>query len=309
MDEHEVLVIGSASVDVKVKVAENPLWAQSNPAPIRWGWGGVARNLAENLARLGVDVHLITALGDDLSGRQLLAHLHSVGIETNASLLIEDGKTAAYVALYQSEDDLWIAFDDMACIERITAGHLYRHRRLFKETEMICLDANLTPDALRTLFRLARRYDIPVCADPTSSLLAPRLRPYLDQLALLTPNRREAEAILGYALPDDEEALREGARQLTRMGVGLAVITLGARGLIYATPSESGHLPTFTHEVVDLTGAGDALTAATAYGLLEELPPSEAVRLGLAAAAQTIQSRETVCPELSLESLYEWLIV
>ncbi len=308
MGEHEVLVVGAAGVDVKIEAPAEIIWAQSNPAPIRWGWGGVARNLAENLAHLGVDVQLMTALGDDLSGRQLLAHLHSVGIKTGPSISSENGKTAAYVALYRKGESLWVAFDDMAGIERITAGYLYRHRALFKEVEMICIDANLNTKAMATLFRLAERYDLPVCADPTSSVLAPRLRPYLGQLALLTPNRSEAEAILGHALPD-EEALREGARELARRGVGLAVITLGAEGLIYATSSESGHLPTFTHEIIDLTGAGDALTAATAYGLLEELPPSEAVRLGLAAAAQTIQSRETVCPDLSLESLYEWLIV
>ncbi len=309
MSEHEVLVIGSAGVDVKVEVGEDFRWGQSNPAPIRWGWGGVARNLAENLARLGVDVRLITAVGDDQSGRQLLAHLHGVGVETDHTLIVEGGKTAAYVALSRPDEGLWLAFDDMACIEAISAGYLYRHRSLFKEAEMICIDANLNPKALATLFRLAERYDVPVCADPTASILAPRLRPYLDHLALLTPNRSEAEAILGHPLPDEEEPLREAVRQLTRAGVGLAVITLGAQGLIYATPSESGHLPTFTHEIVDLTGAGDALTAATAYGLLEEMPPSEAVRLGLAAAAQTIQCRETVCPNLSLESLYEWLIV
>lgn len=309
MSEHEVLVIGSAGVDVKVEVGEEVQWGQSNPAPIRWGWGGVARNLAENLARLGVEVRLITAVGDDQSGRQLIAHLHSVGVETDHTLIVEGGKTAAYVALSRPDEGLWVAFDDMACIESITAGHLYRHRRLFKEAEMICIDANLSPRTLATLFSLAERYGVPVCADPTASILAPRLRPYLGHLALLTPNRSEAEAILGHPLPDEEEPLREAARQLTRAGVELAVITLGAKGLIYATPSESGHLPTFTHEIVDLTGAGDALTAATAYGLLEGMPPSEAVRLGLAAAAQTIQCRETVCPDLSLESLYEWLIV
>ncbi len=309
MSEHEVLIIGSASVDVKVEVEREVQWGQSNPAPIRWGWGGVARNLAENLARLGVDVRLITAVGDDQSGRQLLAHLHGVGVETDQTLVIEGGKTAAYVALSRPDEGLWLAFDDMACIEAITAGYIYRHRGLFKEAEMICIDANLTPKALATVFRLAERYDVPVCADPTASILAPRLRPHLDRLALLTPNRSEAGAILGYPIPDEEEALRDAVRRLTREGVGLAVITLGAKGLIYATPSESGHLPTFTHEIVDLTGAGDALTAAIAYGLLEEMPPSEAVRLGLAAAAQTIQCRETVCPDLSLESLYEWLIV
>ncbi|MGC9357068.1 MAG: carbohydrate kinase family protein, partial [Anaerolineae bacterium] len=91
--------------------------------------------------------------------------------------------------------------------------------------------------------------------------------------------------------------------------VELAIITLGAEGLVYATTEESGRLPAFEAEVVDRVGAGDALTAAVAYGLMEGFDHLEAVRLGLAAAAQTIICKETVCPYLSLEILYDRLIV
>jgi pseudouridine kinase len=62
-------------------------------------------------------------------------------------------------------------------------------------------------------------------------------------------------------------------------------------------------------DVVDLTGAGDALTAAVILGLLEEMEVGEAMRLGVSSAALTIQSRETVCRDLSLEKLYDQLIV
>jgi len=64
--EHRVLVVGAAGLDLKVRprTAEVAL-GRSNPGEIRWGWGGVARNMAENLARLGTEVQLITAVGDD----------------------------------------------------------------------------------------------------------------------------------------------------------------------------------------------------------------------------------------------------
>ena len=92
-------------------------------------------------------------------------------------------------------------------------------------------------------------------------------------------------------------------------GVDLAIITLGADGIYYATSEESGRVPAFPVEVVDAIGAGDALTAAVAYGLMEGVSPGEAVRLGMAAAAQTVSYPDTVCPHLTLESLYELLVM
>ncbi len=306
---HEVLVLGAAALDMKVQAKTLAIEPRlSNPGVVRWSWGGVARNIAENLARLGAHPRLITAVGDDNAGQALVAQLHGVGINTEGTLVLPEQESAAYVGLHHLDGRLWVAFDDMEIIEAVTPGHLYRHRRFFKGTDMICIDANLSRHTLDTLFRLAQEYDVPVVADPTTPLLAPRLRPFLGELTAITPSRAEAEALLERSLPD-AEALLEGARALVKLGVELAIITLGAEGLAYATPEESGRLPAFETEVVDPIGAGDALTAAVAFALMEELPSTEAVRLGLAAAAQTIICHETVCPYLDLEMLYDRLIV
>ncbi|NJN54299.1 MAG: carbohydrate kinase family protein [Anaerolineae bacterium] len=61
--------------------------------------------------------------------------------------------------------------------------------------------------------------------------------------------------------------------------------------------------------MVDSTGTGDAVTAAIIFGFLNNLPPREAIRLGAAAASLTLQTNETVVPDLSLDMLYDHLIV
>jgi pseudouridine kinase len=99
------------------------------------------------------------------------------------------------------------------------------------------------------------------------------------------------------------------AHRLVSLGVQIAIVTLGATGLVYATSQESGHVPAIECDIVDFTGAGDSLTAAVVFGLLNDLPIDEAVRLGTSAAALTLQSRETVCPTLSLERLYDQLVI
>jgi len=307
--EHQVLVIGAAALDVKVQTSvDKTRTGQSNPADIRSSWGGVARNIAENLTLLGASVQFITAVGDDEMGHNLIQHLNQVGVDTDATLRLPGRKTPAYVGIRRAES-VWMAFDDMRIVQEITPDYLQEQRDLFKHADMICLDANPSPSTLETIFQLAQAYEIPVCVDPTTAVLAPKLRPFLTEIEALTPGLKEAEALLERSLPD-ADAILWGTRTLAQqMGVTLAIITQGADGLSYATTEENGRLPPFEAEIVDPIGTGDALTAAVAYGLLEDLPPSEAVRLGLAAAAQTIICKETVCPYLDLGILYERLIV
>jgi pseudouridine kinase len=97
--------------------------------------------------------------------------------------------------------------------------------------------------------------------------------------------------------------------QLVSMGVEIAIITLAEKGLYYAAPDENGRVLALNCDVVDLAGAGDALTAAVVFGLLNDFAVGEAVRLGISAAALTIQCRETVCPDLSLDRLYDELVI
>ncbi|MBN1877169.1 MAG: carbohydrate kinase family protein [Anaerolineae bacterium] len=306
--EHRVLVIGASGLDMKVTPRTLAVeLGRSNPGRIQRSWGGVARNIAENLVYLGAEVDFITAVGDDHWGHQLLEQLNTLGINTQASIISFEKPTGSFVSLHHSDGRPWVAFDDMEVIREIVPGHLNRFRRLFREADMICIDANLSANALQTVFRLAEKYEVPVCADPTAALLTHRLHPYLPNLAVLTPDQSEAEALLGMPLLDNESII-QGARHLVQLGVDLAIITLGAEGLAYATSEESGRLPAFSVEAVDLAGAGDALTAAVAYSLLEGVSPEEVVRLGMAAAAQTLLCQETVCPTLSLESLYEKLV-
>ncbi len=308
MSDSPVLIIGAASLDMKGRVNGPLVPGASNPGTVQRSLGGVARNVAENLARLGVNVSLMTALGDGVIGKMVLQQAVEAGIDTHEILIVEGARTGGYLALFDTGGALHAAVDDMAVLEAITPRYLHDRRRLIAEAAMVVVDANLSPAALETLFAVAGKNKVRVCADPTSQHLAPRLRPHVQQLALTTPNAAEAEALTGLSVEDQDDALRV-ARYLVSMGVELAVVTLGEQGLTYATSEESGHLPAIRTEIVDLTGAGDALTAGVIFGLLNNLEPIEAVRLGQSAATLTLKSKETVCPDLSLEKLYNQLVV
>jgi pseudouridine kinase len=309
LDQAHLLVIGAASIDTKGRAAKAVQAGTSTPGAIRVSVGGVGRNIAENLARLGERVVLLSAVGDDGSGRRILQQAGECGLDVSHVLVDAEHRTAAYLAVRDEDGHPLMAVDDMGINrELITGEFLYRRRALFRDARMVVMDANLSPGSLRTIFRLADRYDLPVCADPTTATLAPRLCPHLAGLTLVTPNAPEAEVLCGMPVTGRESALA-AAQKLVGMGVQIAIVTLGATGLVYATSQESGHVPAIEVEIVDLTGAGDALTAAVVFGLLNDFPVDEAVRLGTSAAALTLHSRETVCTNLSLERLYDQLVI
>ncbi len=310
MNDPHVLVIGSACLDMKGRPLHPLQRGTSIPGTIRSNVGGVARNIAENLSRLGVPSTLIAAIGDDRPGNRILAQATEAGIDTSHVLVVPGINTGAYMALLDENGILAFALDDTRVTAAIEPRYIYRNRRLFRNTAMVVLDTSLPRPALKTVFRLAKQYGVPICADPASVVLAPRLRPYLPDLLLIAPNVREAQVLCNCTIAEgNQDAALMASKSLVAQGVQIAVITMAEQGLCYATSTESGHVPAVRTEIADLTGAGDALTAALIFALLNDIPISEAMRLGCSAASLTIACHQTVVPDLTLESLYNNLSV
>ncbi len=305
-----ILVIGGTLLDAKGKPEAGLEPGTSNPATIRFSRGGTARNVAENLARLGAEVLLITAVGDDATGRQLLEQTITSGVNLDHALTVPGADSGAYLALLDDTGTLSVALDDARIMEQITPGYLNNLRRLFRDADMIMMDGSLTQPAIKTVVRLARKYDVPLCADPSSARLAYKIRPHLHQFHLVVPNEVEVAELLDvdYAGYDPDTSLTL-ARRLVSMGVDHVVITLSDFGLDYATSDETGYIPPSYSKQVDSTGTGDAVTAAIMFGMVNNLPTLECMRLGAAAASLTLQSPETIVPDLSLDMLYDHLIV
>jgi pseudouridine kinase len=308
--EAPVLVIGAAGVDILARLEIELQSGTSNPAKIRFSFGGVARNVAENLARLGQDVRLISVVGEDYSGDQLLEQVEAAGVDISAVFRTSEYNTGTYSAILNPAGELCYGVDDMRPISALTPAYLRKHISYFKDAALVFVDANLTERALRSVFSMANRYQLPVFADPTSAALAPRLKTFLSRLHLITPN--SAEAVVFCEKPFDAsnrgEAL-EAAKHLVNKGVDIVIITLAEFGLCYATSETSGNIPALKTEIVDSTGAGDALTAALIFALLNGISLDDAVRLGVSAASLTMRHQGAVAADLSLEKLYDQLVI
>lgn len=309
MADH-VLLIGATLLDVKGKPVAGLAPGMSNPAEIRSTRGGTARNVAENLALLGADVVLISAVGDDVQGQQLLEQTAAAGVNVDYTITVPDEPTGSYIALLEPDGLLSVALDDVRAMQALTPGYLNRRRALFRDASMVMMDGSLTPQAMQTTARLALDYGVPLCADPSSARLADKFKPFLPDLYLVVPNEAEAAALCGvdFAGHDPTTSL-DLARCLSGAGVTHVVVTLSDFGLDYVTPDETGYIPARYREVIDSTGTGDAVTAAIIFGMVNDLPAIESIRLGASAAGLTLQTSETVVPDLSLDMLYDNLVV
>ena len=307
---NSILVIGAAGQDVVGRLDADLQPGISNPARIRTSYGGVARNVAENLARLGQPVNLISVVGRDRPGDELLAYTAAAGVDVSAVLHTDLYPTGFYMGVLDARAHLRFAVDDMRAISELTSEYLHLQEELFQAAGMVFLDGNLPEPTLRAAITLAKKAKIPICADPASAALANRLKPHLNKLHLITPNVSEAGLLTGQPFDSsDREAALEAAHRLVNEGVEIAIIALAEFGVVYATTESTGHIPAIQTPILDPTGAGDALTAAVLFGLLNDMELDEAVRLGISAASITLRHSGTVYPELTLEKLYEQLVI
>ncbi len=303
-----VVVIGAATIDTKGRAKGELIHATSNPGQIRVSAGGVGRNVAENLARLGVPTLLLSAVGDDEAGKHILEVTAAGGVDVSRVLVTSECESAAYLAVLDEWGAMTTSIDDMAIVKLVTPRYIYAHRGLIQGAKMVVLDTNLAPKAIDSALKVANKAGVPVCVDPVSIALAPRIRKRLSQISIVTPNAGEAEVLCQIPIGDRFQAVA-AAQRLVSQGVKIAIITLAEEGLCYATSEETGHIPAINCEVVDSTGAGDALTAGVVYGLVNGFPIDEALRLGVSAATLTLTCSDTVCPDLSLERLYDQLVI
>lgn len=306
--DRPVLVIGAATLDTIGRLKSEIQTQTSNPSQISITFGGVARNVAENLAHLGWPVVFMSVVGADSIGDDLLRHLNAAGVDTDFVLRSKSQPTSAYLSVLNSAGGFEFALDDMRTMSELSSEYIRRHADLIKESAMVFMDCNLPKETIRTIFSIARRARVRVCADPTSASLAERLRKYLPDLYLTTPNSVEASILAECSVkPSNRKETIFAAKRLVSQGVQIAIITLAELGITYATTETSGHIPAIRTKVVDPTGVGDALNATMIFSLLNEIPLDDAVRLSVAAASLTLSQRGAVVPDLTLQKLYDQL--
>ena len=294
-----VAVVGGVNVDIGGKSFGPLVASDSNPGTVTMSLGGVGRNIAHNMALLGLDVHLLTAYGDDMNGERVAASCSELGIDLSHALRLSGASTSTYLYLTDPQGEMALAVSDMSICEKITPAYLASHMSLVNKAQVVVLDANIPEDSLRYL---ADNCTAPLFVDPVSTIKAEKLRPILPKIHTLKPNRLEAELLSGVKIRTRED-VEKAADRLLEMGVHRLFISLGADGVLAAMGREKLWLPNLPGKMVSTTGCGDAFMAALVWAYLEGSDLAQTALAGLAAGAVAIESADTINPVMSAQEL------
>lgn len=282
-----ILVAGGLNVDTLARLQVPASMRSSNPGRTLQTAGGVGRNVAANLRLLGDDVALAGVVGTDEAGDFLLASLS--GIDT--SRVRRMGSTGSYTAVIDHTGELVIGVADMEATESVTAADLGDLDGL----SWLVLDGNLLPAAVDEALQRASAASLDVVIDPVGVAKAARLGS-LHRLDVhtFTPNRDELFAFTG------SRGLVTAVQRARERGVRWLWLREGPEGSrLYGPDGRMQQVPAYRGEVVDVTGAGDAMLAGYLHALGQGASPFDAAEYGAAAAALTVGSAHSVRPDLT----------
>lgn len=286
------MVVGGINLDIAAHAAVPVRAGDSVPGQVRYAPGGVGRNVAENLARLGAAVALVSAVGEDGWGSQVLAHARELGIDVQGVQATAGERTATYVCTLDENGEVLAAVNDMSVLDSLSADHALQCLTHLPSYATVVLDCNVQASVLQRLVQhAAGRWRTVV--DGVSVHKCIRVQSVLAQVHTLKLNGMEAHALAGLPVNNPEQA-HAAVKALLGQGVQRVLITLGADGVVWGEADHTEWVQAPTVQVVSATGAGDALLAGLVFADGLGLSCPEAVRYGMACAAMTLESAQAL---------------
>lgn len=302
-----IVVIGSANVDLTVKVERLPLVGETvSGGDFRLSLGGKGANQALAAQRAGAPVTLIAKLGRDPNGELLHQRLCAAGLRADG--LLRDAETPSGVALImvdpQGRNLIAVA---PGSNRRLTVPEVESLRSLAFTGRILLTQLETPLETVEYALRQGRAGGMLTILNPAPG------RPLTSDLLalpdLITPNETEASLLTGIEITDLDSA-RQAGEHLLGLGCQTVIITLGANGALLLRQGAVQHFPAFPVTPVDSTAAGDAFNGVLAVALLEGLPLERAILWANAAGALSVTIRgaqESLPTRETIETLLQTL--
>lgn len=292
-----IYVIGGANVDIYAKTNNDLILKDSNPSRISFSYGGVARNIAENLANLKQKVNFITAFGNDAFSKDIKEQLANKGINISYAISSNSHNSSIYLAILNKED-LCVGASDMSILDSIDSTYLSKFKDIIEDDDYLIFDSNLKEETIEYIANNLKGIKI---VDAISANKVNKLLNVLERIDVLKVNLIEAEKIANRKL-DSDDKIESFVKELNRK-VKEVLLTKSC-DLFVGKDNQVNHYKhhAYVDNPVNVTGAGDALLATYVYCLIENFNVDLCAKLSLAAAVLNVNSNSAVA-NMDIDSL------
>ncbi|KAL6218607.1 hypothetical protein ACLB2K_011817 [Fragaria x ananassa] len=250
-EEAEPVVIGGMVLDIHAtpSLPANP--RTTTPGKVSYVLGGVARNVAECMSKLGAKPFMISALGLDMAGNLLLEHWESAGLPTEGIWKHQNIETAVVCSILDASGELATAVASVESIDKFLRPEwIERFRCNIRSATVVMVDANLNPSALKSSCQLAAESKIPVWFEPVSVEKSRRINSVVKYISFASPNEDELVAMANTLsggnvfCPIERESspskcskgklfdmLKPAVWVLLENGIKIVIVTLGPDGV------------------------------------------------------------------------------
>lgn len=298
----DMVVVGVVFLDIKGFPFFKYDAVGTNLGNVLMTHGGVARNVAENMANLGAEVEFVTMLDDDSLGREARLRLRGAGVKLTHAVSTPDKGMGMWLAVFNEKGDLAGSVSHMPDASPIERLFDEKGEEIIRSCRGVALEIDLSEKVSERVFELAERFDKPVYAIVANMSVILRRPDFMARTACVILNEIEAGRLFGREIRalSPEEMLEAISEAASAMGIRSIVVTMGARGAVYLDAENGlrGVCPAVPCRVVDTTGAGDAFFSAVVESLARGMRLDDAVTCGARLASMTVSTSESTCPHV-----------
>ncbi|MBR3493843.1 MAG: carbohydrate kinase family protein [Clostridia bacterium] len=298
-----IVVFGAVFVDIKGYPMAKYIPGGRNVGRVVQTHGGVARNVAEDIANIELRPVFVSVLDRSGISTDVLDQLRHHKVNTDYIVRTDEG-LGTWLAIFDNTGDVIASISkrpDLSAVREVLDAH---GDELIANADSVVVEIDMQAGILKRIFDLAERYEKPVYAVVSNMSIALERRDLLQRTACVVCNQQEAEMLFSedYSGMNPSVLVEQLCVRLPQADIPRIVVTLGSQGAVYASQDgEAGFCPAQRVSVVDTTGAGDAFFAGVAIGLTYHKRIAEACAIGTRLASAVIATRESVCPRFRPE--------
>ena len=293
-----IVVIGAVFVDIKGYPESNFIPSGRNAGRVEQVHGGVARNVAEDIANCELRPTFVSLVDESGTGLDVVRKLNDHKVNTRYIRTVRDGM-GTWLAVFDNDGDVFASISKRPDLLPINDILDEQGDEIISQADSIVIEICIDKEIVKRVFKLAKKYNKKVFAVVANMGIALQRRDFLQSIDCFVCNLQEAGMLFSddYSEKTKEEMVEILSQNVIAAQIPSMIITMGGDGAVYADKvGLKGHCPARRVEVKDTTGAGDSFCAGVSIGLTYGKTLAEACEIGSHLAASVIVTSENVCP-------------